>query len=449
MNRWESIVLEYLLNSLWQVPLLFAAAWLAGKVLRAHGPAGEHRVWATALLLEAALPACSAPPAGWLLRLLRFWRGPGPVSHGVRVLVELGPGHALTILPLPPALLLAVAAGYLLLVLYFVARVAWRIVRVAGVERRATRTVPAGAAAVTWVRCCRSFGIPEAALAVSDEIPGPAVIGVRRRTVLLPRELAGRLSEAELATVFAHELAHLRRRDFLKDLIYEFASAPVRYHPLCRLTRQRLLASREMVCDQVAAAHVGRPVYVASLLRLAALLVERRPAAAVRAIGIFDANTFERRLMRLTIDSIPTTPRRRIATAAACATLAVATCTSAVALRVPVNAAAPSTADHAVVSRDHAAVTVPGGEMAGHSVSKVAPVYPDRAKQARVQGSVVLHAVIGEDGSVQDLKVVSGSSLLRASAMDAVRQWTYKPYLLDGRPVPVETTITVTYQLGK
>jgi protein TonB len=86
--------------------------------------------------------------------------------------------------------------------------------------------------------------------------------------------------------------------------------------------------------------------------------------------------------------------------------------------------------------------------MAGQNLTKVAPVYPAEARAAHVSGMVVLHAIIGRDGTIENLTVISGPEMLRASALDAVRQWTYKPYLLNGEPTEVDTTITVNYNFG-
>jgi TonB family protein len=96
----------------------------------------------------------------------------------------------------------------------------------------------------------------------------------------------------------------------------------------------------------------------------------------------------------------------------------------------------------------NAPINVKAGIMAGQIVTKVNPVYPPDAKAAKVQGAVVLNAVIAKDGTVQDLSVVSGPEELQRSAMDAVRQWVYKPYLLNGNPTEVETKITITYSLA-
>lgn len=82
-------------------------------------------------------------------------------------------------------------------------------------------------------------------------------------------------------------------------------------------------------------------------------------------------------------------------------------------------------------------------------ISRVQPVYPPLAIQARIQGNVVLHAIIGRDGEVSELQVLSGHPLLVNAAVEAVRQWRYSPTLLNGQAVEVETTITVSFVLGQ
>jgi periplasmic protein TonB len=93
-------------------------------------------------------------------------------------------------------------------------------------------------------------------------------------------------------------------------------------------------------------------------------------------------------------------------------------------------------------------VRVSQGVSEGLLVRKVSPTYPPLAKQARIQGSVVLQATIGKDGSIQNLRVVSGHPMLTQSAIDAVKQWKYRPYLLNGDAVEVETTVQVNFTLS-
>lgn len=81
-------------------------------------------------------------------------------------------------------------------------------------------------------------------------------------------------------------------------------------------------------------------------------------------------------------------------------------------------------------------------------IHDVAPTYPPEAGRARIQGTVVLLAVIGKDGSVEDVRVESGLPILAEAAIDAVKRWRYKPYMLNGEPVEVDSRITINFTLS-
>jgi protein TonB len=90
-----------------------------------------------------------------------------------------------------------------------------------------------------------------------------------------------------------------------------------------------------------------------------------------------------------------------------------------------------------------------GGEVTAASIiSQTRPAYPALARQARIQGTVVLHAIIDKDGKVAQMEIISGHPLLVQSALEAVKQWRYKPTQLNGDPVEVDTTIQVTFTMG-
>ena len=93
-------------------------------------------------------------------------------------------------------------------------------------------------------------------------------------------------------------------------------------------------------------------------------------------------------------------------------------------------------------------VRVSQGVSQGLLVHQVKPTYPALARQARIQGTVVLQAVIAKDGTIQNLHMVSGHPMLAPAAIEAVKQWRYKPYFLNGEPVEVETQITVNFTLS-
>ena len=93
-------------------------------------------------------------------------------------------------------------------------------------------------------------------------------------------------------------------------------------------------------------------------------------------------------------------------------------------------------------------VAISSGVMAGNKLSGSDPTYPAIAKAARIQGTVVLQATISKTGSIENLRVISGPPMLQAGALSAVKGWRYKPYLLNGEPVEVETTVNVVFNLG-
>jgi len=92
-------------------------------------------------------------------------------------------------------------------------------------------------------------------------------------------------------------------------------------------------------------------------------------------------------------------------------------------------------------------VRVSQGVTKGMLIYRIEPAYPPLAREARIHGVVVLTAIIDKDGNVQNLQLVSGHPMLAPAAIEAVKQWRYKPFLLNGQPLEVETTVTVTFRL--
>jgi protein TonB len=93
-------------------------------------------------------------------------------------------------------------------------------------------------------------------------------------------------------------------------------------------------------------------------------------------------------------------------------------------------------------------VRVSQGVTEGMVLRRVQPNYPPLARQARIQGDVILQAEISKEGAIENLRVMSGHPMLAPAAIDAVKQWRYKPYFLNGEPVAVETQITVKFSLS-
>ena len=92
---------------------------------------------------------------------------------------------------------------------------------------------------------------------------------------------------------------------------------------------------------------------------------------------------------------------------------------------------------------------ISSGVMEGQLIYKVKPLYPAIAVAARVEGTIVLQAAISKSGRIENLRVVGGPPMLQQAAIDAVKQWRYRPYVLDGQAVEVETTVNVVFLMGR
>jgi TonB family protein len=434
----QSWILAYLVNALWQAPLVFAAAWLAARVARPAGPHWEHRIWVSALLAQLALPLGSIDgfrttlsnlaAAAWAL-----FTASSQAQGSTRVLLGPATTHA-TGLNLSSAQIKSIVLLYAASVLYAAIRILWGLRRTYRLSEDSVLASPV--LQTRFATFCEPAPTWHAAVQISPRVSSPLTFGIARPLLLLPTGLAEQVADADLDIVLAHEAAHLRRRDFAKNLFYTLISLPLAFHPVTWATRSRIASTREMICDAHAAeATTGRENYVRSLLRLATLVTTT--SANLHVIGIFDANAFEKRVLRMIQRTAQISRRRRILLALGCTALALATCTSALALRISIGED-----NHAGkhLSVDVNKLTI---------VNRVPPVYPVEAKKMKIQGSVVLAVIIGASGEVENISVKSGPKELQQSALDAVRQWKWQPYLLNGDAVEVETQVTVVYQLAE
>jgi TonB family protein len=453
-----SWLLSYLFNALWQIPLIFAAAWIAARLLRRADPQIGHRVWVGALLLQVALPACElriGALMSWLASWLTWGQGSAVRDGHIRILI--GPSTAAVgALRLPFVLEAGIVLAFACCMLYFAGQLAWGLLQTHALAHNATRLILTGETAQRWSEYCRRFGItaPSPEIAAAPQGIGPVTVGLRRGLVLLPPAFLESIARHDLDAVLAHELAHIQRHDFAKNLLYGLLSLPVMWHPFLWRTRARVAESRELVCDAVAAEAVaGRKQYAQSLLRLAAILACRPAIPTLHALGILsfneDRNALERRVMTLTHKPAQMSATRRIVVSTVCSVLALATCTSALALRTDVSSWSPAQGNSAAGTTALTRIHVKPSIMVGQRISGHNPTYPKEERAKKIQGTVVLDVIIGKDGATKDLHIVkSPDKQFSESALKAVRTWRYRPYLLNGNPIEVNTTVNVIYCLS-
>jgi beta-lactamase regulating signal transducer with metallopeptidase domain len=324
----ERAIVEYMVNAVWQFPLLAAGAWL---LLRAAKPGSQvqHDVWLAVLGLGVLLPA-----HGMAIREPHP-QPPMTVTYertdGDKILLSQKP-HLLT----HTVLLNATATRwlvrlYLATVVLALLRIArsWIVARRLVVHSQATSRQRAALAHYS-----QQFGVKIPQLRESADVASPMIVGVRTPVLLLP-EGFDRFPEDQVAAVFCHELAHIRRQDYLMNLFCQVAALPLAWHPVVYEVQQRIRTTREMICDAMAAqeirSHVG---YAKCLLALAhSMLAERGMTGRAQFLGLFSNNTLEERVMRL-MEPTTMTIRTRVARMAGGAAVMVAALSLAAILHV-------------------------------------------------------------------------------------------------------------------
>ena len=297
MHDAADMIASYLVNAAWEGIAIGLAGWIATFLLRRLGSRVQHVVWVMTLLLAVVIPALPffrlMPEAGSFAGV-----APQPAS----VLFTATASHQAVAnrgLVLPLWLIVGIAACYAGVLLHFAARFAWLMHCTRGMLRAVRPVSPETETSRLWRECTAAFSVRHACLLVSKGSSGPGTVGALRPKMLVPKRLMEECSPEDLQAAMAHECAHIQRWDFLKNAIYELASLPIAFHPVCWIVKSQIAQTRELICDEMASQYVGDgDRYARSLLRLVTLSFTT-PARPVHAMGIFDANILERRIMML------------------------------------------------------------------------------------------------------------------------------------------------------
>lgn len=321
MNRINELALTFLLNAVWQITVVTLAASICARLLRDAPARYRHALWVLALMLCIALPlwslynlsgdtrqtfspspnttttpqassALTAPPnstgqsAGPVVARKSFF----PLSTILQQRTQT--------LPDLPLLTLTLAIAYAMFLLYRLnsLRRAWRQTR--EIRRSAfARAIPEEMRRVAE-RCGVAFNLRDVRIRCSSKVDAPVTIGWHKPIIILPESFYATLPAETLASVFGHEMAHIARRDFALNLVYEFLRLPISFHPLANRATRQINRTRELACDELVAGRVlAADAYARSLVRVASSLTT--PANHAYSLGVFDADILEERIMRL------------------------------------------------------------------------------------------------------------------------------------------------------
>jgi TonB family protein len=265
----------------------------------------------------------------------------------------------------------------------------------------------------------------------------PAVFGIRRPVLLWPSGLSDRLTGDEIEAVLLHEVRHVDRRDNATALLHTVVETLFWFHPLVWIIGSRLTAERERACDEeVVRMGIDRHRYASGIVKVCRFCL-RVPVGAMGAGG----SSFARRVDRILEAPLPLrpTPAARLLLAGALAAV--------VALPVGAGALQERSAQNSSAQEP----ARPGnGVTSPVLVHEVHPEYAPAAKEARIQGRILLQVVVLETGAVGDVKVVKSLDKehgLDDAAVKAAKAWRFKPGTRDGKPVPVTVDVEMTFSL--
>jgi TonB family protein len=283
----------------------------------------------------------------------------------------------------------------------------------------------------------------------SADATEPGVFGIAAPILLWPEGISNDLADAELEAILTHEVRHMQRRDNLTAAIQMMVEALFWFHPLVWWLGGQLVAERERACDEDVLALGNEPrVYATGILKVCEFCLQ---APLPCMSGVSGGDLKKRMVWIMTNRAVQ---ELGIGKKLMMGVLSLASVAGPVAVGL-VHASPPGRRSDArsvtvAVSdqgAEHASVQASKQEMMGLIVKKVNPQYPEAAKKAHIQGEVVLRATIDTKGNVENLQVVSGPTELAPAAVEAVKQWKYRPYKKGGRAVEVDTDITINFTL--
>jgi TonB family protein len=396
------------------VSVALAALW----VLRLRVPRMSLRFWQAVMFIALLLPLAQPQRGDDLLQLIVQSDAVASATRAGASLTPQGVDSAAVVVAI-------LAAGIVL-------RLVWLGIGLLRLRAIVAHAVPAPSLDHSG-DLGRSAGAT-AIVMISDELEGPATVGVRRPVILVPRSVL-QMPAAVQRAILCHELIHVKRRDWLHTIVEEVWCAVLWFHPGARVIASRLSLARETVVDELTILITrDRRAYAEALLAFS----DPQPHL-IGATPFIGRRTLSQRIS-LIAEENPMSRHRALLGFALALTVVLSSTATAV-NRFPMSAPPQSTIY----------VPGPGVDITLPVVLKeVKPGYTQAAKDKKIKGSVWLSAVVGAEGDVTDVKVTRSLDAeygLDEQAIKAVRQWKFKPGMKDGQPVAVRVTLEMTFTL--
>ena len=419
MNGVSEFILNFLVNSTWLIAAVCAIAALGTFLLRNYSAQYRHAVWIGALFFCLIAPVITASeilpslPATEIVsnQVVEITKAnaddTAPLDHTQR-------RHSQIVVNATAGKLQLLSAAYLL----FLGFAAIRFTRLWITKERLRRSVSfegiTAPVEISLQRCMAVFGIESVQLGRSQTARVPYTLGIWRPLIVLPDSFFGDVDQETLLSVIGHEMAHVRRRDFLTKLVCEIVSLPISFHPFTWLIKRQIERERELACDELVTRQVLKPeTYARSLLRAADLSI--LPARRSVMLSVFDGRMLEERIRQLTRTRLALNNwSARMITAAVLGTLCVSTVLGSVfgfSLRVPVEMpisiarATPSvaTAQEPVSNPSKQDRTPVATRLKSTGAQELAQAACDAGQNRDVEAITTLVAMLADDRNVEPI----------------------------------------------
>jgi TonB family protein len=446
MSSVSGAIATFLVNAAWEVPLIAGAGYAMSGLLKKLGPEAEHFAWLSTSAVALVVPAV---PLLRQLSISAFAPGTSSAHPSITLFAARSADLKMdSVLFLPTSVIVALMVVYLASLFCFALRFLVSFYRAKKLVREAS-AVSLTEQQEQILRICKdSYSLETVRILSSRRVSGPVTLGFRKPVLLVPEGFSPRCTEQDFLAALAHECAHIKRQDFQKNLFYEAGCLILAFHPVMWIIKSKIAQTREMICDSMATESlIDSRSYMQSLLRLSAMIASVPRPSTSQAIGIFDADILEKRIMIMRAKKKPIGAGLRYSLIVPAIITLLLAGAGGVAMAVVIE---PATNSQAVTkAKPSRHVYSVGKDVSMPTILKSSDAeFPKTASAAKVSDGICLVGlVVDESGLPQNIHVArSLSPEFDANAIKAVQKYRFAPAKRLGTPVAVAVNIEIHFK---
>lgn len=312
MEMISQFLLTFLMNAVWQIGVIVLIACICQWLLRQTSARIQHLLWLVTLILAFGVPIFTSFGLASSLFLRPqtvpktsvqplFNTNVQPISNdeSLPLSLEFAPQEPDSAFSINKNFSLVLSCLFLLLLTYRSYKLirAWKQTQT--IRNKAFLTEPTENMLRQMEEGQKVFNVKKAQIFYSSEMASPITLGVFNPLIILPEQFAYETDRDILLSAIGHELVHIKRRDYLLNLLYEFIYLPLSFHPATMLVKRRIKETRELRCDELVTDKLLSPkIYAQSLVKLASSAIDFGRHTTI-TIGIGDADILEKRIMKI------------------------------------------------------------------------------------------------------------------------------------------------------